>query len=197
MFKVNKNKVKIILKSLKIFLSEDLSFWSSEYIATSRFIYSARIGIRPYSHFPDTCGSKTSFVVDRLRVHTAVMLSATQIVSEYFLQSVNSVKRNKEARKVKFFQQKYYFLSSPIKIIFFSAILVIFNIDATYFSCSWHCLFLDYFNWSAALIVLFWSQCGQIILEILSIVWTGHYETYPQSVNIVLLRYLKIFEDLC
>ena len=53
---------------------------------------SARICIGPYSHFADTCGSETIFVVDRLCVHTAMMLSATQIIG------------NKEARKVKFFQ---------------------------------------------------------------------------------------------
>ena len=79
---------------------------ASEYNATSVFIYSARICIRPYSHFADTCGSKTIFV-NRFLAHTAMMLSTTQFVPEYFPQSVNSMKRNKEARKVNIFQWKY------------------------------------------------------------------------------------------
>ena len=94
-----------MLKSQKIFLLA-----ASEYIATSVlfidfvFISSGKICTRPYSHFADRCGSETISVVDRLHVHTSMMLSGTQIVSEYFPQSVTSMKRNKEARKVKFFQ---------------------------------------------------------------------------------------------
>ena len=74
-------------------------------------------GFRPCSHFADTCSPETIFIADRLGVHTAMMLFATQIgkiplrskkwsemISEYFPQSVNSMKRNKELGKVKLFQ---------------------------------------------------------------------------------------------
>ena len=84
--------------------------------------------------------------MDTLRVHTA---ASTQIgtipirskkwcetISEYFPQSVNNMKRNKEVRKVKVFQQKLYFFFCPIKIIFLSAILIILGIVAICFPCS-------------------------------------------------------------
>ena len=48
------------------------------------------------------------------------------------------MKRNKEVRKVKVFQQKLYFFFCPIKIIFSSAILIILGIVAICFPCSWH-----------------------------------------------------------
>ena len=65
--------------------------------------------LRPCSHFADTYRSETIFVADTLRVHTNMMLSATQIsaiplhskkwsqaISEYYLKSVNNMKKNKE-----------------------------------------------------------------------------------------------------
>ena len=83
---------------------------------TLHFFWSDRVNMKlgQCSYFVYTCRSETSFVADTLWVHTAMMLSATQIgktplrskkwskaISEYFPQSVNIIKRNKETGKVK------------------------------------------------------------------------------------------------
>ena len=97
--------------------------WSNKALATSSpaHLFAIRgkprgCSFRTCSHFADTCVSETIFVANRLRVQIAIMLSATQIgtiplrskkwsetILEYFPHSVNNMKRNKEARKVKFF----------------------------------------------------------------------------------------------
>ena len=76
------------------------------------------------------------FVAETLRVHTALMLSVTQIgtiplrskkwsevISKYISQNVNNMKqgsgtRNKEVVQIKVFQLKFYFFFCPIKIFF-------------------------------------------------------------------------------
>ena len=81
-------------------------FLNKLYEAIIKIKLQQSVGIsRPCSHFVDTCRSEMIFVVDTLRVRTAIMLSATQIgtipfrskrVSEYFPQSLNNMERNKE-----------------------------------------------------------------------------------------------------
>ena len=112
------------------------------------------------------------FVADMLCVHTAMMLSATQIgtvslcskkwskvISKYFLQSVNKMKQNNEAWKVKVFQSKFYLFFCAVKIIF-SVILIILYIAAIFPLQLTPCyLLLVCFNCSILI------TCGQLILK--------------------------------
>ena len=104
-----------------------------------------------FYYFPVSRVWKAAMMISATQIETIPLRSKkwSETTSEYFPQSVNNMKRNKEAREVKVFQWKYYFVFSPIKNHIFSAILVILYIDVICFLCSWHVyMFLDYFNCS-------------------------------------------------